>query len=83
MQDIKDKQELDIITDKVCLSEVSLSMLEGYIDLLGDITQDINDNKIQALIHALEIETDNLIKNTSNIEELLIKYKNKSNTSNS
>lgn len=83
MQDIKDKQELDIITDKVCLSEVSLSMLEGYIDLLRDITQDINDNKIQALIHALEIETDNLIKNTSNIEELLIKYKNKSNTSNS
>lgn len=83
MQDIKDKQELDIITDKVCLSEVSLSMLEGYIDLLGDITQEINDNKIQALIHALEIETDNLIKNTSNIEELLIKYKNKSNTSNS
>lgn len=83
MQDIKDKKELDIITDKVCLSEVSLSMLEGYIDLLGDITQEINDNKIQALIHALEIETDNLIKNTSNIEELLIKYKNKSNTSNS
>ena len=70
-------QELESITDKVCLSEVSQSMIEGYIDLLGDLAQDINDNKIQALIHALDIETKSQTKNISDIEKQLINYKNK------
>lgn len=70
-------KELDSITDKVCLSEVSQSMIEGYIDLLGDLAQDINDNKIQALIHALDVETKSQTKNISDIERQLINYKNK------
>lgn len=70
-------KELDSITDKVCLSEVSQSMIEGYIDLLGDLAQDINDNKIQALIHALDVETKSQTKNISDIEKQLINYKNK------
>lgn len=72
-------QELESITDKVCLSEVSQSMIEGYIDLLGDLVQEINDNKIQALVHALEVETKSQTKNISDIEKQLISYKKRFN----
>lgn len=72
-------QELESITDRVCLSEVSQSMIEGYIDLLGDLVQEINDNKIQALVHALEVETKSQTKNISDIEKQLISYKKRFN----
>lgn len=76
MQEIDKIQELDDITDKVCMSELSINRIEGYIDLLGDITQEVNDNKIHALLYSLELESKSQIENLSNIESQLLKYKN-------
>lgn len=76
-------QELDNIIDKVCLSEVSFERISGYIELLQDIMQEVNDNKTHALLYSLNQECQAQIKNISDIESKLLKYKNKSNTSNS
>ena len=70
-------QELDNIINKVCLSEISFSHIDGYIELLQDITQEVNDNKIHALLYSLNQECKEQIKNISDIESKLLNYKNK------
>lgn len=72
-------QELDNIINKVCLSEVSFEHISGYIELLQDITQEINDIKIHALLYSLNQECQAQIKNISDIESKLLNYKNKLN----
>lgn len=72
-------QELDNIIDKVCLSEVNLTYISGYIELLQDIAQEINDNKIHALLYSLNKECQAQVKNISDIESKLLNYKNKLN----
>ena len=74
MQDNINK--IDKIINKVCLSEISLSRIEGYVDLLNDLLQETNDNKIHALLYSLEQESKSQVENLSDIEGALLHYKN-------